>query len=144
MVLIENGWQGQRSIHRDPVLMGRGAGCGGARTSNLRTDNLHVEVHLALGAAAAARPKRRCTSESDEAERATQKKEKKTLQEKLNEQGLRLVKIKADGHCLFSAINDQLKRSAPHAPNRQHTYKTLRHAAADFMLQVREVVCRCV
>ena len=103
-----------------------------------------VSADLGLGAAAAARPKGRYTSESHEAERARQRKEKKTLQEKLNEQGLRLVKIKADGHCLFSAINDQLKRSAPHERNRQQTYKTLRRAAADFMLQVREVVCLCI
>ena len=95
----------------------------------------------------AARPKRKRTGapvlESDEATRdarrlARQKKEheKRVLQEQLNKQGLCLVEIPADGHCLFSAINDQLKRS-PKASDHQHTYKTLRRGAAEYMLQVR-------
>jgi hypothetical protein len=53
---------------------------------------------------------------------------------------------------LFSAINDQLKRSN-HDSQRQHTYKTLRREAAKYMLEVPCVcayfvwayfVCACV
>lgn len=94
----------------------------------------------------AARPKRKRTGapvvESEEAAKVARKmarqkreQEKKALNEQLVLQGLCLVEIPADGHCLFSAINDQLKRSN-HDSQRQHTYKTLRREAAKYMLEV--------
>jgi hypothetical protein len=55
-----------------------------------------------------------------------------------------VVEIPADGHCLFSTINDQLKRS-PDAcvgddtstyTTDTHTYKSLRRGAAKYMLEV--------
>jgi hypothetical protein len=55
-----------------------------------------------------------------------------------------VVEIPADGHCLFSAITDQLKRS-PDAcacvgdaayTTDTHTYKSLRRGAAKYMLEV--------
>jgi hypothetical protein len=97
----------------------------------------------------ASRPKRKRTGaptiESDEASREARKlakqkreQEKKALAQQLEKQGLCLVEIPADGHCLFSAINDQLKRSNSIA-ERQHTYKSLRRCAAKYMLEVRNV-----
>ena len=95
----------------------------------------------------ASRPKRKRTGaptiESDEASREARKlakqkreQEKRALAQQLEKQGLCLVEIPADGHCLFSAINDQLKRSNSIA-ERQHTYKSLRRCAAKYMLEVQ-------
>ena len=97
----------------------------------------------------ASRPKRKRTGaptvESEEASRDARKlarqkreQEKKELAQQLEKRGLCLVEIPADGHCLFSAINDQLKRSNSIADH-QHTYKTLRRCAAKYMLEVGHV-----
>ncbi|EKX51764.1 hypothetical protein GUITHDRAFT_44616, partial [Guillardia theta CCMP2712] len=58
--------------------------------------------------------------------------ESRILSKQLAEQGLRLVEIPADGHCLFSAISDQLKRTG--YPT-EHTHKSLRRLAAEYMLE---------
>lgn len=116
------------------------------------SQNQALEEETSMGAA---RPKRRKTGapviESEEVTRDARKvarmkkeQEKKALKQQLVTRGLCLVEIPTDGHCLFSAINDQLKRSS-NASERQHTYKTLRRVAAQYML---EVLCtslgRCV
>lgn len=61
--------------------------------------------------------------------------ESRVLSQKLAEHGLSLVEIPADGHCLFAAISDQLKRSARHGEV-IHNYKSLRRLACDYMLKV--------
>ncbi|EKX43528.1 hypothetical protein GUITHDRAFT_46351, partial [Guillardia theta CCMP2712] len=60
--------------------------------------------------------------------------ESRVLSQKLAEHGLSLVEIPADGHCLFAAISDQLKRSARHGEV-IHNYKSLRRLACDYMLK---------
>jgi len=57
--------------------------------------------------------------------------ETRVLAKKLADEGLCTVEIPADGHCLFSALSDQLKRTGCSEP---HSYKTLRRAAACYML----------
>ena len=50
-----------------------------------------------------------------------------------------VVEIPADGHCLFSTINDQLKRVGDDTSTYTtdtHTYKSLRRGAAKYMLEV--------
>jgi len=57
--------------------------------------------------------------------------EMRVLAKKLADQGLCTVEIPADGHCLFSALSDQLKRTGC---SEAHSYKSLRRAAACYML----------
>jgi len=57
--------------------------------------------------------------------------ETRVLAKKLADQGLCTVEIPADGHCLFSALSDQLKRTG--CPI-EHSYKSLRRAAAGYMM----------
>lgn len=65
--------------------------------------------------------------------RARKEKEVETrvLAKKLADQGLCTVEIPADGHCLFSALSDQLKRTGCPV---EHSYKSLRRAAAGYMM----------
>jgi len=111
-----------------------------------KRDSSHTQESYEETAVVGGRPKRKRASvavmEGEEATRDARKvarmkkeQEKKALKEQLVTRGLCLVEIPTDGHCLFSAINDQLKRSA-NASERQHTYKTLRRVAAQYMLEV--------
>lgn len=58
--------------------------------------------------------------------------ESRVLRQKLAEQGQCLIEIPPDGHCLFSAISDQLRRVGY---GEEHSYKSLRKLAAEYMLQ---------
>jgi len=111
-----------------------------------KRETSHTQAPHEETAVGGGRPKRKRASvavvEGEEATRDARKiarmkkeQEKKALKEQLVTRGLCLVEIPTDGHCLFSAINDQLKRSA-NASERQHTYKTLRRVAAQYMLEV--------
>jgi hypothetical protein len=62
------------------------------------------------------------------------------LRQRLRRHGLSLVEIPADGHCLFSAISDQLKRTKC-TSDLLHSYKTLRRAAAEYMLSNKKDFC---
>ena len=63
--------------------------------------------------------------------RREREQETRVLAKKLADQGLCTVEIPADGHCLFSALSDQLKRTG----GEEHSYKSLRRAAADYMMK---------
>lgn len=74
--------------------------------------------------------------------------ERKRMQEQFEKHGLREKEIRADGHCLYSAVADQLETAElglkpriqpvvkPDDGDAQlPPYKTVRHAAADFIAQ---------
>lgn len=63
--------------------------------------------------------------------RENRAKETRVLSKLLQDLGLCLVEIPADGHCLFSAIGDQLRRSDNGGA--EHNHKSLRRMAAEYM-----------
>ena len=90
--------------------------------------------------------KRRVKKERDERERDERvEREKKeagpsagdaemsVLNAALRRAGLRVHEIKADGHCLYRAIGDQLERRAPAGRERDSSYERLRRLAAETM-----------
>ena len=90
----------------------------GARDGSLKTSKTLSNGDVARTA------KKKARKEKEE--------ETRVLAKKLADKGLCTVEIPADGHCLFSAVGDQLKRTGC---QEEYSYKTLRHAAANYMRQ---------
>ncbi|KAJ1471887.1 hypothetical protein T484DRAFT_1842468, partial [Baffinella frigidus] len=84
-------------------------------------------------AARQAKPETPSKADAQKAKRRLRAKdlEARTLAKKLKEEGQCLIEISADGHCLFSAVSDQLRRVGC---KEDHTFKTLRKLAAEYML----------
>lgn len=57
--------------------------------------------------------------------------EETSLLGKLLPLGLRMVDIRADGHCMYRALEDQLTQKAGEGKKAAHTYQQLRELAAE-------------
>ncbi|GJE87204.1 OTU-like cysteine protease [Phanerochaete sordida] len=71
-------------------------------------------------------------SEADAKLEAEAREEEATINKTCDELGVKMFEINPDGHCLFSAVADQLAILGI-LPSNQATYVATRHAAADYI-----------
>ncbi|KZT11371.1 cysteine proteinase [Laetiporus sulphureus 93-53] len=92
-------------------------------------------IHARIQARRAAALAEQYAPSNPEADARLQKEaqeEEKTIKRICDELGLEMYEITPDGHCLFSAVADQLA-TLKILPAGQATYTTCRHAAADYI-----------